>query len=190
MPAKKTSSKRYVVLKCSRVNTKKAITKQGKVINMCCGATQAAKKYATAYYAQKKRSLKTVYLYRNGKVMKFTISSRTSKKTGKKVFKAKKSKTMSLSKVKSSAPCRRRKSKKSKSKSKSSKSKTAAKKRASLKRKRAAKKASKVRSAKKRVTKAKRSLKKTKTGTKSRTNAKRSLKKARTSLRRARSLKV
>lgn len=188
MPAKKTSSKRYVVLKCSRVNTKKAITKQGKVINMCCGATQAAKKYATAYYAQKKRSLKTVYLYRNGKVMKFTISSRTSKKTGKKVFKAKKSKTMSLSKVKSSAPCRRRKSKKSKSKS--SKSKTAAKKRASLKRKRAAKKASKVRSAKKRVTKAKRSLKKTKTGTKSRTNAKRSLKKARTSLRRARSLKV
>lgn len=188
MPAKKTSSKRYVVLKCSRVNTKKAITKQGKVINMCCGATQAAKKYATAYYAQKKRSLKTVYLYRNGKVMKFTISSRTSKKTGKKVFKAKKSKTMSLSKVKSSAPCRRRKSKKSKSKS--TKSKTAARKRATLKRKRAAKKARKVRSAKKRVTKAKRSLKKTKTGTKSRTNAKRSLKKARTSLRRARSLKV
>ena len=96
MPATCKEPSTYIVLKTSKVSTKKSLSKQGKTIIMRCSATTAAKKYATAYYAQKKRSLKKVYLYRKGKVMTFKITSRKSKKTGKKVFVAKRMRTVSL----------------------------------------------------------------------------------------------
>ena len=91
--------KTYIALKSSKVSLKKPIAKQGKLITMRCNSVTAAKKYATAVYKKSGRTLKKVYLYKKGKVMTFKITTRVSKKTGKKVFVAKRVKTVVLKKM-------------------------------------------------------------------------------------------
>ena len=100
-------AKRYTVLKCNKVSAKKPVSAQGKTITMKCTSTAAAGKYATAVYKKTSRSLKTVYLYRKGKVTKFSIVFRRSATTGKKVAKATSVKKMDVKIVKSSTPCRK-----------------------------------------------------------------------------------
>ena len=100
-------AKRYTVLKCNKVSAKKPVSAQGKTITMKCTSTAAAGKYATAVYRKTSRSLKTVYLYRKGKVTKFSIVFRRSATTGKKVAKATSVKKMDVKIVKSSTPCRK-----------------------------------------------------------------------------------
>ena len=100
-------AKRYTVLKCNKVSAKKPVSAQGKTITMKCTSTRAAGKYATAVYRKTSRSLKTVYLYRKGKVTKFSIVFRRSATTGKKVAKATSVKKMDVKIVKSSTPCKK-----------------------------------------------------------------------------------
>ena len=100
-------AKRYTVLKCNKVSAKKPVSAQGKTITMKCTSTAAAGKYATAVYKKTSRSLKTVYLYRKGKVTKFSIVFRRSATTGKKVAKATSVKKMDVKIVKSSTPCKK-----------------------------------------------------------------------------------
>ena len=91
--------KTYIALKSSKVSLKKPIAKQGKLLTMRCNSVTAAKKHATALYKKSGRTLKKVYLYKKGKVMTFKITTRVSKKTGKKVFVAKRVKTVVLKKM-------------------------------------------------------------------------------------------
>ena len=155
MPSACKTPKRYIALRSSKVSLKKSIEKQGKVIKMRCGSTSAAKKYASAVYKKSKRTLKMVYLYRKGKVMSFKITTRVSKKTGKKVFVAKRTKIGKVAVKKSS--------KKSK-KSKKAAAKKAARKAAKKAAKKAARKAAKVaaKKAAKKAMKAKKAAKKAK----------------------------
>jgi len=100
-------AKRYIVLKCAKVSSKKSISSQGKVVTMKCTSTTAAGKVATAMYKKTGRQMKTVYLYRKGKVTKFSIVFKTSKTTGKKVAKAKSVRKTDVKMVKKSNPCKK-----------------------------------------------------------------------------------
>lgn len=97
----------YVVLKCIKISTKKPVTKQGKVITAKCGINSAARKYAMRVRRKTGRKVKSVYLYRKGKVTKFAITFKKSKKTGKLVASAKKIKSVMAKKSKKSKPCKK-----------------------------------------------------------------------------------
>ena len=102
-------AKRYIVLKCAKVSSKKPISSQGKVITMKCTSASAAGKFATAMYKKTHRQMKSVYLYRKGKVTKFSITFKVSKTTGKKVAKAKSVRKTDVKYAKKSSPCRKSK---------------------------------------------------------------------------------
>ena len=123
-------TKRYVVLRSSKL-TSRPLAKQGKVVNMKCSGSSVAAKYAKAAHKKTGRKLKSVFLYRKGRVSRYGISMKL--KSGKAKFSAKltssksvgkksKSKSSKKSRSKSRKSRRRRrkskKSKKSKSRSK------------------------------------------------------------------------
>lgn len=181
----KLAPKRYIVLKCAKISSKKPITKQGKVLKMKCSSARAAAKYAIAMHKKNGKKIEKVYLYRRGNVVKFAITFKVSKKTGKNVAVAKMVKKMPIKKTKKTKPCR--KCPKGSRKSKSGKTcktsklalarKTKAAKKAKMAAKAAAKKAS---SAKKTVLKAKKSLSKHNKGTIAHSKAVKSAQKAKT----------
>lgn len=181
----KLAPKRYIVLKCAKVSDKKPLKEQGKVLRMKCSGARAAARYAITLYKKNGKKVEKVYLYRKGKVVKFTITFKASKKTGKNVAVAKRVKTIPLKKSKKSKPCKKcptgsRTSKTGKS-CRSSKLALARKTKSAKKAKTAAKKASlKAATAKRTALKAKKRVAKHNKGTAAHAKALKSAKKART----------
>ena len=187
----KLAAKRYIVLKCSKVSTRKPIEKQGKVVNMKCSGKAVAQKFAAATLKKRGRKVSKVFVYRKGKVTKYTITFRASKKTGKQVVVAKKASVKTLKKSPRAKPCKpcsggSRKSRSGKS-CQDNKKVLARKTRSAKKAKTAAKRASKkVSRASKKVVKSKKSALKTKAGSKSRKAATKRVVKAKSALKSAR----
>lgn len=106
-------SKQYVVLRSSKLSSK-PVTKQGKVVNMKCSSSKVASKYAAAVYQKSHRKIKSVTLYRKGRISKYRISCKF--KSGKMKFAAKltSSKTVKKSHKTMKKTKKRRKSRRSK----------------------------------------------------------------------------
>lgn len=163
------NTKRYIVLKSPKLSSK-PLSKQGKVINMKCSGEKVASKYASSVYRKSGRKMKSVSLYRKGKVSKYGIFFKV--KLGKVKFSAKLVSSKSAKKPRKTCPRGSRQSKTGKT-CQSSKLVIKRKTVSLEKARRAMKSASKSLSAAKRqLNKSKKTLSKTKVGTKSRSYSK------------------
>ena len=82
--------RRYLILKTPKISKKTQLVKQGHIIRLKMGPSDAAKKVAKSIYNEKGRVVDTVHLYRNGRVMSFSIKLiESSRKNGKSTFKSK-----------------------------------------------------------------------------------------------------
>ena len=75
--SKKSSTRSFVVMKSSKVNTKKPMSKQGKTIKSKGTSTQVASKFAMAALKKGVRVSKLV-LFRKDKLMEFKVSFKKS----------------------------------------------------------------------------------------------------------------
>lgn len=189
----------YIVLRSSKVSKSKPLSKQGKVIRMKCSGSAVASKYASAVYKKSHRKLKSVILYRKGRVSRYSISCKETT-SGKPKFSAKLTSKSTVSKAKKKTTKRKtKKTKKTKKTSKTSKgkrcptySRRSPSKKSCLKNKlvirRKSKALSKARAQlkkakaslatrKRQLAKSNKTLSKTKAGTKSRTRAKATVRK-------------
>ena len=82
--------RRYLILKTPKISKKTQLVKQGHIIRLKMGPSDAAKKVAKSIYNDKGRVVNTVHLYRKGRVMSFSIKViESSRKNGKVTFKSK-----------------------------------------------------------------------------------------------------